>query len=158
MYRRVSKTGIRYNLKQYCNLKSNFTQIPNDAMKIIEKATTYRIYCYLCCRYNNDNKYAFPSLSTIAKETKLSKQTVVNAIKELEDLGLVKTLKFEKQTTTWVNNCYIIFYPIIQEEEKIVDLPQFTEEQLKEIRDIENKIYYFEIENKEDEEDDYREN
>lgn len=150
MYRRVSKTGIRYNLKQYCNLKSSFTQIPNDCMKIIEKATTYKVYCYLCYRYNNDNKYAFPSLTTMSKDTMLSRQTVVNAIKELEELGLVKVLKFEKQENKWVNNCYIIFYPIVQQEEEVISLPQFTEEQLQEIRDMENKMYYLEIENKND--------
>ena len=48
------------------------------------------VYTYLADRANQNNE-CWPSISTIAKDTKLSYSTVRRAIKDLEQLDLITT-------------------------------------------------------------------
>ena len=48
------------------------------------------VYIWIVSHINGKTGDAFPSLSTLAKETKLSKPTVVNSIHHLEEIGLIE--------------------------------------------------------------------
>ena len=82
----------------------------------------------------------------------MSTPTVQKALKGLEDKRLIAILKFDEKTNnSFPNNIYSIFYPIIEEEEEIYNIPQLTEEQIKQLEDIEKGIYNIK-ENEEEEE------
>lgn len=147
----LRRKGIKYSIKRYENLNGNFTQIPNDAFRIIANGNCFIIYCYLCRNHNIDYGYAFPSLKTIEKNTGISKKTVIKCLNELEEMGLIKKIKFTDKKG-YPNNCYRVYFPTIQEEKEIIEVPKLTEEQLKELEEFENKIYFKEEITDEDEE------
>ena len=147
----VKRHGIKYSVRRYKNLEKGFTQIPNDIFKVVETSYQLTIYAYLCYRYNRDYQYAFPSLRTIANDTHVSLSTVRRVIKELEDLKLIKILKFDKKKNNYANNMYYVFYPIIDFESSQKEIEkennlQLSEEQLAEIEEIENGIYETKLE------------
>jgi hypothetical protein len=81
----------------------------------------------------------------------MSTPTVQKAIKGLEDKKLVVTLKFdEKLYNAFPNNIYRIFYPIIEEEEEVYNIPQLTKEQVEQLDNIEKGLYKLQV-NEEDE-------
>lgn len=151
MYKRK---GIKYSIRRYINMDNNFTQIPNDAFRIIANGNCFIVYCYLCRNYNKDYDYAFPSIKCISKNTGLSIPTVQKCLKELEeDAKLIKKIKFQNKESGYLNNCYKIYFPVIQEEKDVYDIPQLTEEQIKELEEFENSIYEIETEEFEIEEE-----
>ena len=116
MYKRK---GIKYSIRRYINMDNNFTQIPNDAFRIIANGNCFIVYCYLCRNYNKDYDYAFPSIKCISKNTGLSIPTVQKCLKELEeDAKLIKKIKFQNKENGYLNNCYKIYFPVIQEVEE----------------------------------------
>ena len=98
-------------------LDGNFTQIANTMFKYIPNASDFKVYCYLCFRYNKDYQYAFPSLNTIANDTCLGTTTVKKSIKWLEDKGFIKRYKRKDSNTEWMNNCYYVKYVVEDIEE-----------------------------------------
>lgn len=132
---------IKYSLRRYETLQGNFTQISNSVLKIIDNCYQFTIYFYLCNMFNREYGYAFPSIRTIAAETHISVKKVQSTLKELEELGLISILKFEeKVSNTFPNNIYKVFFPVIFEEKEIFNVPSLTDEQLKQLEDVENKV------------------
>ena len=92
-------------------------------------------------RYNKNNQYAFPSIRTIAIDCNMSTKTVQKCITRLEEIKLIKIIKFTEKTTAHANNMYRIYYPIIirnslEEEER-----RKLQEELDElIREADNEI------------------
>ena len=99
----------------YKALDGNFTQIANTMFKYIPNGNNFKIYCYLCYRFNRDFDYSFPSIQTIVKDTGLSKSTVTRGIKWLEEQRFIK--KYKKEGSEWMNNCYFIKYVVEELEE-----------------------------------------
>ena len=56
---------VRAKLKPYNGLNDNFTQVANSMLSYIKDPYAFKIYFYLCMRYNTEYDYAFPSLTTI---------------------------------------------------------------------------------------------
>lgn len=128
-------------------MDKNFTQIPNDAFRIISNGNCFIVYCFLCKNWNKDYDYAFPSIKGISKNTGLSVPTVQKCLKELEEEAkLIKKIKFTSKENGYINNCYKIYFPIIQEEKDVYNIPQLTEEQIKELEEFENNMYEIEKE------------
>lgn len=148
----IKKHGVKYSVRRYNNLESSFTRIPNDIFKIVTSAYQLTIYSYLCFRHNRDYQYAFPSLKTIANDTNIGLTTVKKVIKELEDLKLIKVLKFDKKSSMYANNIYYVYYPIIDFESAKQSIEEefnklLTKEQIAELEEIENGVYEIEREN-----------
>ena len=140
--------------RRYSNLEKGFTQIPNDIFKVVESSYQLTIYTYLCYRYNRKYQYAFPSLKTIAEDTHVSISTVRRVIKELEDLRLIKILKFTEKTNQYANT-YSVYYPVIDcesSQKEMEDNLFLSEEQLAELEEIENGVY--ETKNEDDKKED----
>ena len=147
----MRQNNIQYRVKSYATLDGGFTQISNNVLKIVDNAYQFTVYFYLCKNWNRAYNYAFPSIRTIAKDCKMSTPTVQKAIKGLEDKKLVVTLKFdEKLYNAFPNNIYRIFYPIIEEEEEVYNIPQLTKEQVEQLDNIEKGLYKLQV-NEEDE-------
>lgn len=144
--------NIQYRVKSYATLERGFTQISNNVLRIVDNPYQFTVYYYLCKNWNRTYNYAFPSIRKISKDCKISTPTVQKALKGLEDKRLIAILKFDEKTNnSFPNNIYRIFYPIIEEEEEIYNIPQLTEEQIKQLEDIEKGIYNIR-ENEEEEE------
>lgn len=110
----------KYKLVSYRKKTDGWTKIYNSSFEYIESATAFKVYCYLCYRYNEFHNYSFPSMNTIAKDCKMSKTTVQKAIKYLEEKKLIKRFKI-RENNDYCNNCYRIRYAIKIEEEKTKD-------------------------------------
>lgn len=117
------KGGLR--LEPYKVLNQNFTQVANSMFEYIEDVYAYKIYVYLCHRYNSDNEYAFPSINTIAKDCKISRGKVQSSLKYLEERRFI--VKFKRKGSEHMNNCYYINYVVEdknrreREQEKIIE-------------------------------------
>ena len=120
------KIIIRTRRVSYRGLDGNFTQIANTMFKYIPNGNDFKVYCYLCYRFNRDLDYAFPSLRTISKETCLNVKTVQKSIKWLEEQGLIK--RYKKEGSEWMNNCYFIKYIVEELEEVDLDTDEIIEE------------------------------
>lgn len=131
--------------------------LPNDIFRIVNNSYQLTVYTYLCYRYNRDYQYAFPSLNTIAKDTHVSLSTVRRAIKELEDLRLIKILKFNNRNNSYTNNMYYVYYPVIDYESSQKEIEEennlfLSKEQLVELEEIEDEVYETKAEGSEEEE------
>ena len=124
----MAKKEIKRKIKRmsYKALDGNFTQIANTMFKYIPNGNNFKIYCYLCYRFNRDFDYSFPSIQTIVKDTGLSKSTVTRGIKWLEEQRFIK--KYKKEGSEWMNNCYFIKYVVEELEEVESDEEIIVEE------------------------------
>ena len=104
-----NKKEIRTKIKlqPLYSLDANWTKIPNTMFKYIPNGSNFKVYCYLCYRYNIKYQYAFPSLTTIANDTCLSIRTVQNAVKWLESQKFIVKIGYSKETGA---NCYEISF------------------------------------------------
>ena len=109
------KIKNKYKLKPLYVLDANFTQIANTMFRYIPNASDFKVYYYLCFRYNRDYQYAFPSLSTISNETCLGLTTIKKSIKWLEKKRFI--VRYKKQGEEWMNNCYYVRYVVEDVEE-----------------------------------------
>jgi len=50
-------------------------------------ATAFKIYAYICRRRNHERQYAWLSVDNLISALSLSKSTVYEAVRELEDKG-----------------------------------------------------------------------
>lgn len=117
----MGRVKLKYKLKPLFVLDGNWTKICNTMIFHIPDAYIFKIYVYLCYRYNNEYQYAFPSLNTIAKDTSISKRKVQESIKWLEKKRFI--VKYKRQGDNWGNNCYYVRYVEenkIEEEKKII--------------------------------------
>lgn len=146
----------KYKIISYRRKTDGWTKIYNSSFEYIESATSFKVYCYLCYRYNEKNNYSFPSINTIAKDCKMSKTTVQKAIKDLEEKKLIKRFKIT-EGNDYSNNCYRIRYVIKIEEEKSKDklMDSVIDDEEDEIVLVETKVEieqdYSPIEDEDDE-------
>lgn len=67
------------------------------------------VYCGLLQFKNNKTKKAFPSLATLCKVSRLSKNPTRTALKHLEELGYIKIARrFDKVSNTNTSNMYTL--------------------------------------------------
>lgn len=119
-----------YKLKPLYALDGNWTKICNSMFKYIPNGNDFKVYCYLCYRYNNEYQYAFPSLETIAKDTCISKNTVQKSIKWLESQKFI--VRYKHKESEWMNNCYYVRYVEITKETEM----EAQKEIIKNLEDI----------------------
>lgn len=149
----MAKIKSSYKLKPLYVLDGNWTKVCNTMIFYIPDAYTFKIYVYLCYRYNNEFQYAFPSLNTIANDTNISKRKVQESIKWLEKKKFI--VKYKRKGDEWMNNCYYVRYveenkkeeeqkivsaiekEILQEYEKEIDIDVIVDEDGNIIEEIE---------------------
>lgn len=149
----MAKIKSSYKLKPLYVLDENWTKVCNTMIFYIPDAYTFKIYVYLCYRYNNEFQYAFPSLNTIANDTNISKRKVQESIKWLEKKKFI--VKYKRKGDEWMNNCYYVRYveenkkeeeqkivsaiekEILQEYEKEIDIDVIVDEDGNVIEEIE---------------------
>lgn len=63
--------------------------VPDEAVDFSAEitATSFKIYAYICRRRNHERRYAWLSVENIMTALTLSKSTVYESIRELEDKG-----------------------------------------------------------------------
>jgi Mn-dependent DtxR family transcriptional regulator len=127
----IKRNGLTYSVRRYGRMNSKFTQIPNDVFLLVRNANSFKVYCYLCYRYNRDYQYAFPSLNTISKECGISVPTVSKSIKELENLKLIAIERFTDKTSKYSNNMYYVFYPVLDYDTHIEEKERELNEELR---------------------------
>ena len=127
------KRKINAILKPYRGLDEQFTQIANTMITYIEDPYILKVYLYLCMRYNSKYDYAFPSLSSISNECKMSLKKVKTSIKWLTNEGFILKGKF-KDAGQYSNNIYYIRYLYIDKEEVRKEITSILpDEEIKEI-------------------------
>ena len=127
------KRKINAILKPYRGLDEQFTQIANTMITYIEDPYILKVYLYLCMRYNSKYDYAFPSLSLISNECKMSLKKVKTSIKWLTNEVFILKGKF-KEARQYSNNIYYIRYLYIDKEEvrkEVISI--LPDEEIKEI-------------------------
>lgn len=107
--------------RNYRGLDKEFTQVANTMIKYIKNGNEFKVYVYLCSLYNKDYDYAFPSLSTIAKDCSMSLKTVKNAINNLCEKGYIIKGKYVNNGG-FNNNTYYIRYIVEERVEKEVEV------------------------------------
>lgn len=110
----MARIKRKYKIKPLYVLDGNWTKICNTMFKYIPHPYDFKVYCYLCYRYNNEYQYAFPSLSTIAADTCISVKRVQQSIKWLEEQGFI--YRYKRVENEWQNNCYYVRYVEITDE------------------------------------------
>lgn len=115
---------VRAKLKSYKGLDESFTQVANTMLTHIKDPYAFKIYFYLCMRYNEIYDYAFPSLNTIAKDCQISLKKVKTCIKWLDEKGYIIRAKI-KNSEGYANNIYYIRYVYLDrqaiQKELIID-------------------------------------
>lgn len=112
-------------LSPYYALNDDWTKIANTMFKYIDDLASFKVYCYLCYRYNNKYQYAFPSIETIASDCNISKNTVYKAVKYLEERSFI--VKYKKENSEWMNNCYYVRYVVETNEDVEKEQKQIVE-------------------------------
>ena len=122
------KTEIKRKIRRvsYRGLNNNFTQVANTMVTYIKDPYDFKVYFYLCYRFNRDLDYSFPSLNTIAKDTGISLSRVKKSIKNLESQRFIK--RYKREGDEWMNNCYFIKYVEEEIEEAELDEEEIIEE------------------------------
>ena len=141
------KKIIKVALKPYKELNTKFTQVSNFMRQYITDAYTFKVYFYLCERWNSVNNYAFPSIRNISKECSMSTQKVQNCIKWLiEEKLIVKKSKEGYDGRTY--NIYYINYididdvmeeVIASDETKYIEIEVETDENIEEKNESESE-------------------
>ena len=103
------KIIVKKKLKPYNTLNTNFTQVANSMIFEIKDPYTFKIYSYLCMRYNRSCNYAFPSYNTIATDCQIGLTKVKECVKWLcDNKYIIKgKVKNDNKNTT---NTYEILY------------------------------------------------
>lgn len=115
---------IKAKLKPYNSLKDNFTQVANSMLAYIHDPYTFKIYFYLCMRYNTNYNYAFPSLNSISRDCHIGITKVKESVKWLCDNKYIIKAKL-KDGDGYANNIYYVRYIEI-DKTKLEE--EFTEE------------------------------
>ena len=103
----MARIKKKYKLMPLYSLDGNWTKVCNTMIFYIPDAYAFKIYVYLCYRYNDQYDYAFPSLNTIANDTNISKRKVQESIKWLESQKFIVKIGDSKETGA---NCYGISF------------------------------------------------
>ena len=132
------KKIIKVALKPYKELNTKFTQVSNFMRQYITDAYTFKVYFYLCERWNSVNNYAFPSIRNISNECSISVQKVQNCIKWLIEENLIVKKSKEGYDGKKYNINYIDIDDVMEE---IIanDESKYIEIEIKIDKDIEEK-------------------
>ena len=112
-YRKVKKQYIKVKQGSKEERDSNhngYTQVINTMMKYIKNNSQFKVYCYLCSLLDEEYNYSSPSISHMASELSMSRKTIVDALKGLEELGYIKKIKNYNKDSGCTNNIYYIYY------------------------------------------------
>lgn len=133
----MSKT-VKIKLVPYKKLDSKFTQVPDCMSDIIKNHYTFRVYYYLCRRYNSNYDYAFPTFEDIAQNCHMSLRKAKDCVKWLVDNKYIVKKKFNNGSG-FLNNIYYIRYAHIDKDE-LVEAIDVEEEMELEIEELEIEI------------------
>ena len=97
---------IKVALKPYKELNSKSTQVSNFMRQYITDVYTFKVYFYLCERWNNSTNYAFLSIRNISKECSISTKKVQDCIKWL----IEKKIIVKKSKVGYDGKIYNIYY------------------------------------------------
>ena len=87
----------------------SFFIVPNCIYEEKLKARDFAVYCYLFYRSDMKTFKCYPSRSTIAKNCRMTEPTVDEALRVLEDNGLISvTHRFDYNTGNRLSNIYTI--------------------------------------------------
>ena len=141
------KKTIKVALKPYKELNAKFTQVPNFMRQYITDAYTFKVYFYLCERWNSVNNYAFPSIRNISNECSMGTKKVQSCIKWLiEEKLIVKKSKEgydgKKYNIYYIN--YIDIDDVMEEviasdETKYIEIEVETDENIEEKNESESE-------------------
>lgn len=123
------ETVIKVRFKRYAEIDGNWTKVCNDCFSLIPDTYYFKIYCFLCKNWNKELNYAFPSVSTIARECLISERKVKDGIKWLKENQFIKVEKFSTPNG-YSSNIYRIRYPIIDREQLLEDMCEDIESEL----------------------------
>lgn len=123
------ETIIKVRFKRYAEIDGNWTKVCNDCFSLIPDTYYFKIYCFLCKNWNKELNYAFPSVSTIARECLISERKVKDGIKWLKENQFIKVEKFSTPNG-YSSNIYRIRYPIIDREQLLEDMCEDIESEL----------------------------
>ena len=102
----------KYKIVSYRIKSKGWTRIYNTMFEYIDNSNAFKVYCYLCYRFNEEMNYSFPSLTTISNDCKIARSTVQKAVKYLEDKKLIKKFQIREEDGNYKNNCYRVNYAI----------------------------------------------
>jgi hypothetical protein len=71
----------------------------------------FKVYCGLAAYANNNTQEAFPSIITLANRLHMSRNTVINGLKSLEENGFIS---IEKQEASTMCTRFLAFYHLLE--------------------------------------------
>ena len=109
-----------------------FSIVPEWVIDAPISAQAVRIYAVLCRYADKDDGTCFPSITTLASRIKVSNSTIKRGLRELKDIGAIKSQKrFDKATGEQTSNLYTVMRSkeaIIVNQEAIYDPPNVTDD------------------------------
>ncbi len=98
----MEKSSIPDNvsLKRELFLNGFFTSLGRDH-------STWKAYCSLLYRADFGDGYCFPDYNQIAKDSGMSRRTVVKVVQNLEEYGLIRIKKWRSKNNKIVNGYYV---------------------------------------------------
>ena len=135
------KKKIKVALKPYKELNTKFTQVSNFMRQYITDAYTFKVYFYLCERWNSVNNYAFPSIRNISNECSIGTKKVQSCIKWLIEEKLIVKKSKEGYDGKKYNIYYINYIDIDDVMNTIIadDEVEYIEIEVQTDEDIEEK-------------------
>ena len=139
MSKKKYEITYRKVLRKYNTLDNNFTQVANTMIEYITNGNQFRVYTYLCCLYNKEYDYSFPSVNHIAEKLKMNRKTVINCLKKLEEQGYIIKKNNKDSDNKFTNNVYFIRYiDLVEVKREIADdeediIIELSEEDLEEV-------------------------
>ena len=132
---------IKVALKPYKELNSKFTQVSNFMRQYIADPYTFKVYFYLCERWNSATNYAFPSIRNISKECSIGTRKVQTCIKWLIEERLIVKKSKEGYDGKTYNIYYINYIDIDDVMEEIIanDGTNYIEIEIKTNENIEEE-------------------
>lgn len=111
------------NYRELNEREINITKIPNETFLLIPNSSDFKVYIYLCSKYDNENNNSSVSIKDISKETCLGLTTVKKSIKWLE-----KNHFIDKNVVPGYINNFDIYYmdSNIKEYEDDNDIIEYT--------------------------------
>ena len=109
-----------------------FSIVPEWVIDAPISAQAVRIYAVLCRYADKDDGTCFPSITTLARRIKVSNSTIKRGLRELKDIGAIKSQKrFDKATGEQTSNLYTVMRSkeaIIVNQEAIYDPPNVIDD------------------------------
>lgn len=107
---------IEYKNYEKLNKYESVLCLTQTSIDYIEDVYAFKIYCYLCSKFDYDLNCSISSLAKISQDCNIARSTVQKAIKYLEDRGFIQKLK--NSNLKEKSNCYKIRYIVKTKQEK----------------------------------------